>query len=71
MTNSNEDTILFLPRFPYSVGGRPILFLRVIKSEGKSFKTVELCYNFLLEEEYKRYKILNIETNKIVESYPN
>ena len=41
------------------------------KSEGKSFKTVELCYNFLLEEEYKRYKILNIETNKIVESYPN
>ena len=36
MSNSNEDTILFLPRFPYSVGGRPILFLRVIKSEGKS-----------------------------------
>jgi hypothetical protein len=37
MTDSNNDTILFQPRFPSSVGGRPIRFLRVVKDDEGCF----------------------------------
>ena len=37
MTTSEQDSILFQPRFPHSVGGRPILFLRVVKDGDDCF----------------------------------
>ena len=52
MDNSNNETIVYQPRFPHSVGGRPIGFLKVIKN-GKDCLVAKVI-NYL----YKQSKVI-------------
>ena len=37
------------------------------KIESKNCSTLEECYDFILKEEYRHYRILNKETSQIIE----
>ena len=36
-------------------------------AEHKDFETLELCYEFLLSIDYKRYNIMDLKTKDIIE----